>query len=97
MLTAFDTFCCRNFGRKHCARRDRPTKLIRARGSGSLYDIYVFGAADGTPVEVDSFDPAFEFNWGAYLPSGTGPTEFGLTDMNWTLGRDRDNKDAKTE
>ncbi len=67
------------------------------------YEFYVFGAADGTPVEMDSSGPAFEFNWGAlprvqvhailpwgvvapsnnpvYLPSGTGPTEFGLTDM----------------
>ncbi|HLK32060.1 MAG TPA: transporter [Terriglobales bacterium] len=66
------------------------------------YEFYVFGAADGTPVEMDSAGPAFEFNWGAlprvqlhavlplgiaaprnnpvYLPSGTGPTEFGLTD-----------------
>ncbi|HLZ34669.1 MAG TPA: hypothetical protein VKP13_11665 [Nitrospira sp.] len=67
------------------------------------YEFYIFGAADGTPVEMDSAGPAFEFNWGAlprlqlhailpfgvaaplnnpvYLPSGTGPTEFGLTDM----------------
>ncbi|MGA9567104.1 MAG: transporter [Candidatus Korobacteraceae bacterium] len=67
------------------------------------YEFYIFGAADGTPVEMDSSGPAFEFNWGAlprvqvhailpwgvvapsnnpiYLPSGTGPTEFGLTDM----------------
>jgi hypothetical protein len=67
------------------------------------YEFYVFGAADGTPVEVDSTGPAFEFNWGAlprlqlhavlpwgsinpsnnpaYLPGGTGPSAFGLTDM----------------
>jgi len=67
------------------------------------YEFYIFGSADGTPVEMDSSGPAFEFNWGAlprvqvhailpwgvvapsnnpiYLPSGTGPTEFGLTDM----------------
>jgi len=67
------------------------------------YEFYVFGSADGTPVEMDSSGPALEFNWGAlprvqvhailpwgvvaplnnpvYLPSGTGPTEFGLTDM----------------
>ncbi len=67
------------------------------------YEFYIFGGADGTPVEMDSTGPAFEFNWGAlprvqlhailpfgvvaplnnpvYLPSGTGPTEFGLTDM----------------
>lgn len=67
------------------------------------YEFYVFGAADGTPVEMDSTGPAFEFNWGAiprvqlhailpfgvvaplnnpaYAPSGIGPTEFGLTDM----------------
>ena len=67
------------------------------------YEFYIFGAADGTPVEMDSSGPAFEFNWGAlprvqvhavlpwgvvaplnnpvYLPSGTGPIEFGLTDM----------------
>lgn len=67
------------------------------------YEFYIFGSADGTPVEMDSLGPAFEFNWGAiprvqlhailpwgiaapsnnpiYLPAGTGPTEFGLTDM----------------
>ena len=67
------------------------------------YEFYVFGAADGTPVEMDSVGPAIEFNWGAlphvqlhailpsgvvaplnnpvYAPSGSGPTEFGLTDM----------------
>ena len=67
------------------------------------YEFYIFGSADGTPVEMDSLGPAFEFNWGAlprlqvhailpwgvvaprnnpaYLPSGTGPTVFGLTDM----------------
>lgn len=67
------------------------------------YEFYIFGAADGTPVEMDSTGPAFEFNWGAiprvqlhailpwgvvapsnnpaYLPAGTGPTEFGLIDM----------------
>ncbi len=66
------------------------------------YEFYVFGAADGTPVEVDSTGPAIEFNWGAiprvqlhailplgsinpsnnpiYLPSGTGPSAFGLID-----------------
>ena len=67
------------------------------------YEFYIFGGVDGTPAEMDSVGPAFEFNWGAlprvqlhaffpwgvvapsnnkiYLPSGTGPTEFGLTDM----------------
>lgn len=67
------------------------------------YEFYVFGAADGTPVEIDSVGPAFEFNWGAlprvqlhaifplgvaaprnnpaYAPSGIGPTEFGVSDM----------------
>jgi hypothetical protein len=67
------------------------------------YEFYVFGAVDGTPVELDAAGPAFEFNWGAlprlqlhavlpwgvaaplnnpvYLPGGTGPTEFGLIDM----------------
>ncbi len=29
------------------------------------YGFYVFGSADGTPVEMDSVGPAFEFNWGA--------------------------------
>jgi hypothetical protein len=29
------------------------------------YEFYIFGAADGTPVEMDSMGPAFEFNWGA--------------------------------
>ena len=58
------------------------------------YEFYVFGAADGTPKEMDSLAPGFEFNWGAIprvqlhaiLPFGigaphTGPMEFGLTDM----------------
>jgi hypothetical protein len=67
------------------------------------YEFYIFGSADGTPVEMDSSGPAFEFNWGVlprvqvhailpwgvaaplnnpvYLPSGSGRTEFGLTDM----------------
>lgn len=29
------------------------------------YEFYVFGAMDGTPIEVDPVGPAFEFNWGA--------------------------------
>jgi Putative MetA-pathway of phenol degradation len=29
------------------------------------YEFYIFGGMDGTPVEVDSAGPAFEFNWGA--------------------------------
>jgi hypothetical protein len=29
------------------------------------YEFYVFGGVDGTPAEVDSTGPAFEFNWGA--------------------------------
>ncbi|SPE19481.1 conserved exported hypothetical protein [Candidatus Sulfotelmatomonas gaucii] len=67
------------------------------------YEFYIFGSADGTPAEMDSTGPAFEFNWGAiprvqlhailpwgviapsnnpvYLPAGTGPSAFGLTDM----------------
>jgi len=67
------------------------------------YEFYIFGGVDGTPVEIDSTGPAFEFNWGAlprvqlhailpfgaivplnspvYLPGGTGPSAFGLTDM----------------
>ncbi len=67
------------------------------------YEFYTFGAMDGTPAEIDSIGPAFEFNWGAiprvqlhailpwgviapsnnpiYFPGGTGPKEFGLTDM----------------
>ena len=69
------------------------------------YEFYIFGGVDGTPAEIDSTGPAFEFNWGAlprvqlhailpwgvvapsnnpvYLPAGTGPTEFGLTDMEF--------------
>jgi len=67
------------------------------------YEFYIFGSADGTPVEMDSTGPAFEFNWGAlprlqvhgilpwgsanpssnpaYLPAGSGPSAFGLIDM----------------
>src|SRR5580692_11415973 len=29
------------------------------------YEFYIFGAVDGTPAEIDSIGPAFEFNWGA--------------------------------
>ncbi|HEY3739747.1 MAG TPA: transporter [Bryobacteraceae bacterium] len=29
------------------------------------YEFYIFGSMDGTPVEIDSVGPAFEFNWGA--------------------------------
>src|ERR1700733_14641114 len=29
------------------------------------YEFYIFGGVDGTPVELDSTGPAFEFNWGA--------------------------------
>jgi len=29
------------------------------------YEFYIFGGADGTPAEMDSTGPAFEFNWGA--------------------------------
>jgi hypothetical protein len=71
------------------------------------YEFYVFGTADGTPAEMDSTGPAFEFNWGAvpdvqlhailpwgaiapsnnpiYAPGGTGPSAFGLTDMEFGL------------
>ena len=29
------------------------------------YEAYIFGTMDGTPAEIDSTGPAFEFNWGA--------------------------------
>ena len=29
------------------------------------YEFYIFGSMDGTPAEIDSTGPAFEFNWGA--------------------------------
>jgi hypothetical protein len=29
------------------------------------YEFYIFGSVDGTPAEIDSIGPAFEFNWGA--------------------------------
>ncbi len=29
------------------------------------YEFYIFGGMDGTPAEIDSTGPAFEFNWGA--------------------------------
>jgi hypothetical protein len=32
------------------------------------YEAYVFGTLDGTPAELDTISPGFEFNWGA-LPS----------------------------
>jgi hypothetical protein len=67
------------------------------------YEFYIFGAVGGTPLELDSAGPAFEFNWGAlprlqlhavlplgvaaplnnpiYAPTGQGPAEFGVTDI----------------
>ena len=41
------------------------------------YEFYIFGSTDGTPAEIDSTGPAFEFNWGAipgcnYTPSFPG-------------------------
>lgn len=58
------------------------------------YEFYIFGNTDGTPVEVDSVGPAFEFNWGALprlqlhgiLPWGSihpsdDQSAFGLIDM----------------
>jgi hypothetical protein len=67
------------------------------------YEVYWFGATDGTPVETDPTGPAFEMNWGAapnlhlhiilpagaifpsnkplYYPAGTGPSAYGLTDI----------------
>ncbi len=43
------------------------------------YEFYIFGMVDGTPKEIDSTGPGFEFNWGAIprvqihavLPLGT--------------------------
>src|ERR1700722_19014015 len=29
------------------------------------YEFYIFGGMGGTPAEIDSTGPAFEFNWGA--------------------------------
>ena len=29
------------------------------------YEAYVFGTVDGTPAELDTISPGFEFNWGA--------------------------------
>jgi hypothetical protein len=29
------------------------------------YEFYIFGTVDGTPAELDTTGPAFEFNWGA--------------------------------
>src|ERR1700722_8707392 len=29
------------------------------------YEAYIFGTLDGTPAELDTAGPAFEFNWGA--------------------------------
>ena len=29
------------------------------------YEFYALGGVDGTPAELDSTGPAFEFNWGA--------------------------------
>ena len=67
------------------------------------YEAYVFGTVDGTPAELDTISPGFEFNWGAvpniqlhvilplgevipsnkpvYAPGGTGPSAFGVEDM----------------
>jgi Putative MetA-pathway of phenol degradation len=67
------------------------------------YEAYVFATVDGTPAELDTISPGFEFNWGAvpniqlhvilplgivlpsnkpiYAPGGTGPSAFGVQDM----------------
>lgn len=59
------------------------------------YEFYVFGSADGTPIETDTAGPAVEFNWGALpnlhlhivipatavFPAGDEPREFGLGDI----------------
>jgi hypothetical protein len=29
------------------------------------YEAYIFGTVDGTPAELDTISPGFEFNWGA--------------------------------
>ncbi len=39
---------------------DDPTPVDRGH-----YEAYVFGLMDGTPAEIDTVGPAFEFNWGA--------------------------------
>jgi hypothetical protein len=31
------------------------------------YEAYIFGGVGGTPVEIDPFGPAFEFNWGPFV------------------------------
>jgi hypothetical protein len=71
------------------------------------YEAYVFGTVDGTPAELDTVSPGFEFNWGAipnvqlhmilplgevipsnkpvYAAAGTGPSAFGVQDMEFGL------------
>jgi hypothetical protein len=58
------------------------------------YELYTFGTADGTAIEMDTAGPAVEFNWGvvpnvqlhiivpaaAVFPSD-GPSAFGLGDV----------------
>ena len=59
----------------------KPT--IRCRSTLHHYEFYIFGGVDGTPAEIDSTGPAFEFNWGAIprvqlhaiLPWGRRPVE----------------------
>ena len=35
------------------------------------YEAYIFGGADGTPVEYDALGPAFELNWGRFPESNS--------------------------
>ncbi|MGA3292701.1 MAG: transporter [Candidatus Acidiferrales bacterium] len=58
------------------------------------YELYTFGSADGTAIEMDTVGPAVEFNWGvvpnvqlhivvpaaAVFPSD-GPSAFGMGDV----------------
>jgi hypothetical protein len=47
------------------------------------YEFYIFGGADGTPAEMDflPWGGIYPSNNPVYLPGGTGPSAFGLTDM----------------
>jgi len=96
LLTAFSTRIWAQAGPPF--QTDDPTPVDLGH-----YEAYVFGTVDGTPAELDTISPGFEFNWGAipniqlhvilplgivipsnkpvYAPGGTGPSAFGMQDM----------------
>jgi len=60
LLLALSVPCCSIWAQGPPYQTDDPVPVDYKH-----YEFYIFGSADGTPVEMDSTGPAFEFNWGA--------------------------------